>query len=71
MKLCSCCDVSVAEPDFVSMYEIGEFVYIFFREVSVEQSQYEKVCTHPKNAKKIIYIVQPKAIASLVENFHF
>ena len=25
-----------SEPDFVSAYEIGEFVYFFFREVAVE-----------------------------------
>ena len=29
-------DILFSEPDFISAYEIGEFVYFFFREVAVE-----------------------------------
>jgi len=35
-----------AEPDFVSMYEIGNYVYIFFREVAIEYINCGKVSFH-------------------------
>ena len=35
---------SVAEPDFVSVYEIGDYVYFFFRETAVEFINCGKVC---------------------------
>jgi len=41
--------VSVAEPDFVSAYDIGDFVYFFFRETAVEYINCGKVlrtCTY-------------------------
>lgn len=35
--------VSSVEPNFVSMYEIGNYVYVFFREVAIEYINCGKV----------------------------
>jgi hypothetical protein len=47
---------SVVEPDFVSMYEIGDYVYVFFREVAIEYINCGKVSAlfHPHHIPEII-----------------
>lgn len=36
--------VACLEPNFVSAYEIGDYVYLFFRETAVEFINCGKVC---------------------------
>jgi len=37
------CAVYVVEPNFVSSYEVGDYVYVFFRETAVEYINCGKV----------------------------
>ena len=43
MKFTRCICFYFAEPNFVSTYEIGDFIYFFFRETAVEYINCGKV----------------------------
>jgi len=49
-----------AEPNFVSMYEVGNYIYIFFREVAIEYINCGKASYFRRTAAKeqffILYV---------------